>query len=167
MQVQGCIHDFHLAFCMHDWHVNTPMLPQGGIFELSRKTVLLGALPAVGLHFPVVRDRSFMVAEPLVGQLRAWGGLWCEVAALLHRGDLLQDAWRSGTFMEWRPGFIRAVRDVLQVVRDGAEGFWAEASSFQGLAEAFWSSEECGKALGPCGLWQHYRTDAPFVGPSW
>ena len=30
--------------------------------------MLLGALPAVGLHFPVVRDRSFMVAEPLVGQ---------------------------------------------------------------------------------------------------
>ena len=54
--------------------------------------------------------------------------------------------------MEWRPGFIRAVRDVLQMVRDGAEGFRAEACSFQGLAKAFWSSEECGETLGPGGL---------------
>ena len=44
------------------------MLPQGGILELSRKTVLSRALPTVGLRFPLVRDRSFMVAEPLVGQ---------------------------------------------------------------------------------------------------
>ena len=87
------------------------------------------------------------------GARRALRRFWIGGAVLLPWRDLLQDARRSGTFMEWRPGFIRAVRDVLQVVRDGAEGFWAEASSFQGLAKAFWSSEECGKALGSGGLW--------------
>ena len=48
-----------------------PCYRRVGSLELSRKTVLSRALPTVGLRFPLVRDRSFMVAEPLVGQERA------------------------------------------------------------------------------------------------
>ena len=68
---------------------------------------------------------------------------------LLGCGDLLQDARRSGTFMEWGSGLIRAVCNVLQVVRDGAEGIGAQVGGFEDLAKAVRSSEERGAALGP------------------
>ena len=57
--------------------------------------------------FPFGQGSVFHGSGAPGGARRALRRFWIGVAALLPWRDLLQDARRSGTFMEWRPGLRR------------------------------------------------------------